>query len=275
MGTTTRIIPGVTGKPNWGDLNKSVTYIAKTVEKEKTEQSSTTAKDQQQITREHKKLLERRAAHLKSTFSNLIKTGGGVKAVTSGKSRSIGKAGMRSSTKLAGFFSSVSSSGLQSALTDIGFGSLTGKKFQDIIDYLLIYCSDTNTGLDETAANKASCEALKEIAAECNNDLDAFEALSKELVDGKGLSDLLCRFWGYYIFEHLSQRFQEKITQHRGEDVSAETFKIIRDDIIGQVKLLNEKRPVSKIDWKGKEGKEKIESIFESIIKIICDETIN
>jgi len=34
MGTTQRIVPGVKGQPNWGDLNKSITHIAKTVEKE-------------------------------------------------------------------------------------------------------------------------------------------------------------------------------------------------------------------------------------------------
>ena len=34
MGTTQRIVPGVKGQPNWGDLNKSIIHIAKTVEKE-------------------------------------------------------------------------------------------------------------------------------------------------------------------------------------------------------------------------------------------------
>lgn len=126
--------------------------------------------------------------------------------------------------------------------------------------------------MDETAANKASSEVFKEIAIETGNDVDKFEQLLKEYVDGNGLSDLLCSFWGYYIFEHLSQRFQEKITQQRGEAVSNETFKIIKDDILGKVKLLNDTRPVVKIDWKGKEGNEIKEAIFESIINIICDE---
>ena len=272
MGTTQRILPGVPGQPNWGDLNKSVTNIAKTVEKENNGQDDVENTTPEQQAKEYKKLIERREYHLKTAFKNLVKTGGGSKNITSGKSSSIGKAGLKSSGKLISFFSNVGAGGLQYALTDIGFGTLTGKNIQDVIDFLLVYCSDTNTGMDEMAANKASCEVLNELAEQSGNNLDEFEKLLKEYVEGKGLADVLCKFWGYYIFEHLSQRFQEKITQQRGEAVSSETFRIIKDDILGRVKVLNESRPVKEIDWKGPEGKKEIESIFESIIKIICDE---
>ncbi|WP_263602708.1 hypothetical protein [Chryseobacterium sp. PET-29] len=70
--------------------------------------------------------------------------------------------------------------------------------------------------MDETAANNASCEIMKELAELTGNDLLKFEEVVKEYVEGKGLSDLLCKFWGIYIFEHLSQRFEEKIQQQKG-----------------------------------------------------------
>lgn len=222
--------------------------------------------------KQYKKLLDRRTEHIKSMFRNLVKTGGGRKAIASGKSSSIGKAGLKSAGKLAGFFTSVASNGLDKTLTDIGFGSLQGKSFNDVIDYLLIYCSDSNQGMDETAANKASCEIMKEIAAQSDNDVKKYQDLIKELVDGQGLADTLCKFWGLYIFEHLSQRFEEKIQQQKGEEVSKETFKIIKDDILGRVKVLNTQRAVSKIDWNKAEGRKEIEKIFDSIIKIICNE---
>lgn len=279
MGTTQRISPGVTNQPNWKGLNSSVTNVAKTVEKEaeieqeENEDSKAITPEQiEQIEKQYKKMIIRRNNHLKSTYKNLIKTGGGVKNISKGKSNSIGKAGLKSSGKIVNFFSSVGSIGLQNALTEIGFGQLDGKSVENVIDFLVVYCSDSATGMDETAANKASSEVLNQIAAESGNDIDRFEQLLKEYVDGSGLSNLLCSFWGYYIFEHLSQRFKEKITQHRGESVSSETFKIIKDDILGRVKVLNESRPVSKIDWKGNEGRREIEAIFESIINILCDE---
>lgn len=286
MGTTQRLTPGVTGQPNWGDLNKSLTHIAKTVEKEQDiekeeENNNDSQKEDEpnpdpiriiQIERAYKKILDRRSTHIKSAYKNLVKTGGGRKAIISGKSSSIGKAGLKSANRITGFFTRVGSSSLEETLSEVGFGSLKGKSFQDVIDFLLIYCSDSNEGMDETAANKASCEVLNELALQSDNDLSQFENLIKELIDGKGLADTLCKFWGLYIFEHLSQRFEEKITQQKGVEIGKETFNIIKEDILGQVRVLNEQRSVSKIDWKGNDGKKEIEQIFDSIIKIICDE---
>ncbi|CAG5015683.1 hypothetical protein DYBT9275_05390 [Dyadobacter sp. CECT 9275] len=286
MGTTQRINPGVTNEPNWGDLSNSITQLAKTLEQEKKlddEEAKENVEDKKENddgkkpvvsdnSKQYKKILDRRTEHIKSMFRNLVKTGGGRKAIASGKSSSIGKAGLKSAGKLAGFFTSVASNGLDKTLTDIGFGSLQGKSFNDVIDYLLIYCSDSNQGMDETAANKASCEIMKEIAAQSDNDVKKYQDLIKELVDGQGLADTLCKFWGLYIFEHLSQRFEEKIQQQKGEEVSKETFKIIKDDILGRVKVLNTQRAVSKIDWNKAEGRKEIEKIFDSIIKIICNE---
>lgn len=287
MGTTQRINPGVTNQPNWGDLSNSITQVAKTLEQEKKldDEAKENEKDKKEDekddnkkpvvsenSKQYKKILDRRTEHIRSVFKNLVKTGGGRKAIASGKSSSIGKAGLKSAGKLTGFFTSVATNGLDKTLADIGFGSLQGKSFSDVIDYLLIYCSDSNQGMDETAANKASCEIMKEIVAQSDNDVKKYQDLIKELVDGQGLADTLCKFWGLYIFEHLSQRFEEKIQQQKGEEVSKETFKIIKNDILGRVKVLNTQRAVSKIDWNKAEGKKEIEKIFDSIIKIICNE---
>jgi hypothetical protein len=274
MGTTQRIVPGVTGEPNWGALSRSITGVAKTVEKE-AETEEEVDKTPEEIKKEEKQyttLIHRREKHIKAAFKNLIRTGGGSKTVSSGKSKSLGRAGKKSAKKIAGFFSGVSQNGLQKELDKIGFGSLTGKSVQDIIDYLLIYTSGTNTGMDETAASKASCEVFDEMAEQTGNDIEKFEKLLHESVDGNGLENILCRFWGLYIFEHLSQRFAEKIEQEKGTEIGKETFKIIKDDIIGRIEVLNVHRPIKQIDWNGIEGSNEIDKIFESVINIICDE---
>tara|TARA_B110001452_G_scaffold267430_1_gene277266 strand:+ start:1943 stop:2770 length:828 start_codon:yes stop_codon:yes gene_type:complete len=274
MGTTQRIVPGVTREPNWGALSRSITAVAKTVEKEAEteEEVDKTPEEIKKEEKQYKTLIHRRDKHLKAAFKNLIRTGGGSKTVSSGKSKSLGRAGRKSAGIIAGFFSGVSQNGLQKELYKIGFGSLTGKSVQDIIDYLLIYTSDTNTGMDETAASKASCEVFDEIAEQTGNDIEEFEKLVQESVDGNGLENILCRFWGLYIFEHLSQRFAEKIDQQKGTEISKETFNIIKDDIIGRIEVLNKDRHVKDIDWNGEEGTKEIDGIFESIINIICDE---
>ena len=274
MGTTQRIIPGVTGEPNWGALSRSITSLAKTVERE-TEIEKEDGKTLEEIKKkdkQYKKLINRRDKHINAAFKNLIRTGGGSKKVSSGKSKSLGRAGRNSARKIVSFFSGVSQNGLQKELDKIGFGSLTGKSVQDIINHLLVYTSGTNTGMDETAASKASCEVFEELAAQTGNDIEEFEKLLQESVDSNGLENILCRFWGLYIFEHLSQRFAEKIEQQKGTEISKETFKIIKDDIIGRIEVLNKHRPIKEIDWNGNEGFKEIDKIFESIINIISDE---
>jgi len=284
MGTTQRIIPGVTGQPNWKDLNKSITNIAKTIEDEnelndeekdeptKSETEEEKLKREQEIAKRYKTITKRRNNHVKKTFNAIVRTGGGKNNIVKGRSNSIGRAGLKSARKLTSFFIGVSSNGLTEALSQIGFGSLEGKSVQNVIDYLLNYCSDSSVGMDETAAKKASCEILNIVAQESGNDIDKFEQLLKDYATGNGLKNLICLYWGIYIFEHLSQRFEEKIAQLRGEQISRETFKIIKDDIQGQVKVLNEHRPISNINWHADEGKKTIEQIFKSILNVICDD---
>jgi hypothetical protein len=275
MGTTQRLNPGVRGEPNWGNLNTSVTSIAKSAETEKetiSEEEKAPEKDKKQFEKKYKQIYERRDRHLKSVYRNLFATGGGARKVSQGTSKSIGRAGLRSSKKLVGFIINVNSQGFKRSLAEIGLAHLEGQSFESIIDYLITYCSDSAVDMDDIAANQASSEVLHNLAELSDNDLDKFENNLKESLKGNGLSNLLCEFWGYYIFEHLSQRFQEKITQQKGSEISRETFKIIKDDILGRVKILNEKRPVVKINWAGADGKMEIEKIFESIINILCDE---
>ncbi|MCU0440448.1 MAG: hypothetical protein MUC49_21355 [Raineya sp.] len=270
MGTTQRLAPGVSNEPNWGDLSKSVTIIAKTVETEKSLGNNNIDPQEEK----YQQIIRKRHKYLQSAVKQLIKTGGGEKKVTNGKSSSIGKAGIKSAQKIKNFFIGVGNVGLQQTLINIdaNFGSLASKTLQEVVDFLLIFCSDSNEGMDETAANNASCEVMKDIAKAAGNSIDKFEQMIKECVGGKGLTDLLCKFWGLYIFEHLSQRFEEKVKQQKGVEIGKKTFEIIKDDILGQVKLLNNKESIAKINWKGSSGKKEIEKIFNSIIKIICNE---
>lgn len=275
MGTTQRLNPGVQGEPNWGNLNKSVTNIAKSIELENEiyhEEENNTDKSKEQFEKQYKLIYQRRNNYLKSLYRNLFETGGGRQKVSTGKSMSIGRAGIKSTDKIVSFITHVGSKGLAQALKEIGFTHLEGKPFSSVIDYLIAYCSDTAIDMDDTAANKASSAIIEQLAEQSGNDIDKFEKVLKGNLEGNGLVNHLCEFWGHYIFEHLSQRFQEKITQQKGEEVCIETFNIIRDDILGRVKLLNDHRPILRMDWQSEDGKKEIEKIFESIINILCDE---
>ena len=280
MGTTQRIIPGVTGEPNWGSLTSSITAMANAVGQElaisddltaaleiaSTNPSEANKKNVDGVIKRQHEIIARRQNHFNSSLSNLIKTGGGRDKVASGKSASLGKAGLRSSKRISSFFISVKSAGLNNSLQRIGF-NVRGKTLTEIVDFLLVHFTDTSSGMDEVAANMASCQLLSEIADGAKS-IKEFEKEIASIVNDNRLTEILCKFFGLYLFEHLSQRFQEKITQMKQEAISSETFSIIKEDILGQVTRLGKSRDLSKVDWKGTDGRQSEESIFNSIIKI-------
>jgi hypothetical protein len=271
MGTTQRIGSGVKNEPNWANLTSSVTSVAKAIADIEEEDHKEKPPEPEKVEIQEKRyatLLKRRDAHVRSACERLIKIGGGSKNISSGNSSKVGRAGLKSSGKLVSFFSSASSNGLQTALTEIGFASLAGKTVRDVIDYLITFCGDSATGMDETAANQAICEVLREVESEADNDLNNLEDLFKVYTDGDKLSELLCNFFGVYIFEYLSERLEERLRQMKGEAIAKETFDHIKKDILGRVTRLNKNKPVAKIDWAGQAGKNEIERIFEAVIKI-------
>lgn len=281
MGTTQRIIPGVSGEPNWGNLNNAVTSIANAVaaeqqigqevervmakEKEKPTQINTQTLEE--LNRRQQRLHRRIENNTSSALRNLIKTGGGGASIIKGKSHSLGKAGLAGARRLSSFFIAVHNGGLKQTLKVLGFTTLKGKTLQNVIDFLLIYFSEDSNGMDEIAANMAACQIMEELSEGVNTLTELENKMQSQIADNT-LTELICDYYGLYLFEHLSQRFQEKITQMKGEAVSKETFRTIKEDIIAQVHALHNTTPLSNIDWKGKAGKDLEEKLFDSIIKI-------
>ncbi len=264
MGTTQRIVPGVTGEPNWGSLSHGVTTVAGTVEKEKNETDKETP-DAAKLNR----LSKRKAKQIKVAASRLILAAGGRASVKTGQSSTVGKAGRRGASRLASFFSTVSTGGLAAAISsaNLPLANLAGLSVDEIIQRVILYCSDGSTGMDETAAN-AACNHLMQQLAEQAMTPEAYEVAIQTAIANNGVEYLLCEYFGLYIFEHLSQRFQEKITQVRGQAVSAATFNEIKLDIIGRVHVIGAERPVSSINWQSAQGQHIIDDIFDSILSI-------
>jgi hypothetical protein len=266
MGTTQRIGSGVKNEPNWGNLTISVTSAAKAEEELESIEDINT--QDIKVSRRINTLEKRKENHIKASINRLVRVGGGSRNISTGGSKSFGRAGLKSSSNLISFFNSVNTSGIKEALGQIGFGSIEGKKTQDVIDFLLSYCNCSSVGMDEAAANSAMYETLKAIENEVDSNIDSLEQLMQSYIDKDKLSSILCSFFGKYIYEYLWERFEERIRQTRGKDVSNSTFDSIKKEIQGRVEFLNTNRPLQNINWNGTEGSREIEQIFESILKI-------
>lgn len=261
MGTTQRLSPGVTGEPNWG-ISNSITAISKIV----IEATADTAPSPQRNT-----VLENRRQHqVKSAVSRLVNSAGGRAKVTGGGSASFGRSGRNVATRIGAFFSDVSQNGLETALQNLGnqLGNLNGVPLREVILRIVQLCSDPSTGMDETAARAACTHLMEQISAQCK-DLSEYEAvIQMAFQNDDTATDLLSEYFGYYIFEHISQRFEEKIAQDRGQSISVDTFEQIKLDIIGRVQRLSATQPLLKINWAGAAGFTIIQTIFDNVLSV-------
>ncbi|WP_299760947.1 hypothetical protein [uncultured Pontibacter sp.] len=264
MGTTQRIVPGVTGEPNWGNTSRGVTAIAGTVNKEQSEQEKDEpdVKRQQQLTKHLQK-------QVGQTVGRLIQAAGGGTSISSGRSATMGRSGRIGAKRLSTFFATVASNGLATALSTPNnpLASLAGLTIEQIIQRIILYCSDGSTGMDETAANAACNHLMEQYAIQAQTPAD-FELVLQAAVGASGVEFILCEYFGYYIFEHLSQRFLEKITQDRGQAVSSATFDEIKLDVLGRVRVLGASLSISNINWQGSQGQQIIDGIFNDVLTI-------
>ncbi len=239
MGTS-KSYEGAKDNPNWSHLSGSVTRIC----------------DTGSISNNS----------LSTVVSNFAKLLGGSNFGGRGKSKIGGRAGIRTAQRLGGFLSDVKSKGFRSALSDIGFDITDTTKTNEAINYLLEYCAGVASSLDETAAKAAERQLLEEIGSKAKN----FEELAlnfEEKIGEYGIEELLVKYYAYYIYEHLSIDFYEKLIEEKGKTATSNFYVQLKKFLVEKVKNVSRKRDLSKVDWAGTDGDELVKNIFEDTLK--------
>jgi hypothetical protein len=272
MGTSHRHIPGVTGEPNWGKTSLSVTSISKAVEEsEELENNPPKNKTPKSIEKRQQVLENRIKSGYHKAVHNLVRAAGGRNAVSSGNARALGHAGVARATAWTRAFQEISEQGLATWLSDRGV-SLIGKSCHEVIEILGNFMYDYLTGLDDTAANEALDYVLKFIEKTAEGNLEKIDNVLNNVVQTDLIKDILDKFFGMYIFSHLSQDFYEKLCKDRGVDNANETMKEIKKCIFEDVSHGVNGRDAGSVDWKGEEGTSFIKKEFDRIIKIISND---
>ncbi|MFW5872113.1 MAG: hypothetical protein ACOCUT_03315 [bacterium] len=239
MGTS-KAYDGIKGNPNWSNLSDSVTRACET--------GPISPNSLNRVT---------------SNFAKLL---GGSKYGGRGRSKIGGRAGIRTAKKLGGFLSDVKSKGFRTALSGIGFVVTDTTKANDAINYLLEYCAGVAALLDDAAAKAAEKQLLEELGSDAKT-LEEFEKNFEEKVDEYGIEELLIRFYSYYIFEHLSIDFYEKLIEDKGRRATSNFYTQLKNYLFEKLKNVSRRRDLSKINWPGKEGDELVKNILEDTLK--------
>ena len=247
MGTSKSYSASVKGQPQWGDLSREVTT------------NCTTAKIP--------------TDNLRKIAGKFVRVVGGSKRAGRGNSRIAGRSGIRNAKNIGRFLGSFSSNGgkLSQALNSIGLPDLSTKSAEDIINHLIEYCSGPASTIDDSAAKEATRKLLEELAAGAET-IDDLEASLKSTLDNESLEEVVISYFSYYILEHLSIMFYEKLVEDKGKTECSSLFKQIKDFINSSLAEMNKTNPLDKINWGGDDGDKVIKNIQEDVLKVFEDE---
>lgn len=276
MGTSQRHNPSVAGQPNWGKSSLSLSAAIKNLERldildaednKKANDidnirvaSSTRRKQRERIAASYRK-------NIHNAVSRLVKASGGKRKVTSGSSRALGHAGIAVLSNFLGAIAEIQKKGLPCWLAEKGI-TLDSKSWKEISDILKDLCSDTVVGMDETAANQALSEILQILDNTINNSTLDVEKVLNNCLGKEQLQDVIDTFFGVYIYAHLSQNFEEKLTKKYSQKEVAKYMADIKDLIISDIKQGVNGLNSTQIDWNSEEGNSYITEEFNRIISV-------
>lgn len=273
MGTSHRHTPTVVGEPNWGKASFAVTNIAKAEEKlnelDTEQENDDQKKTDTQITKQRQELDRQIQRNYHKAVRYLVKAAGGRSKVSNGTSRAIGHAGINIAMGFVSTVSDIINNGLTDWLRRRGIMSLEGESCQTILDLIRNYIEDDVAGLDNTAANEALEYVLDELGQKIGEDLSSFENAMNTLMTSNDIKDLLDKFFGMYIFSHLSQNFKEKLEYEKGTKVMNDTMNEIKELIMDDIQRCSSGKEALCIDWSAEEGKTFVKEEFDRIIYIL------
>lgn len=246
MGTSKSYSASIKGQPQWGSLSAAVT-------------SSCDGK-------------AAAASTLRNIVSKYVSVIGGSARAGRGNSRIGGRAGIRTAKNIGAFLGAFGGAGgnIREALKEVGLTGLDNLPLNEIIDRLLEHCTGPSSTLDDVAAKAASQKILEELAGDVDT-IAEWEEYLKSTLDKQSLEEIIERYFGYYIFEHLSIMFYEKLVVEKGKTECEDLFRQIKDFIFEKTKNMNRTNPLKNINWSGEDTDRLIKNIQEDVLKIFED----
>lgn len=274
MGTSQRHKASVLNQPNWGKTSNDVTAIVKTIIAAQDFASNPPGNwTVKQIAKKQNQYEKRISSCTRKSVRNIVKAAGGRKKVASGNSKAIGHFGVGIGLSWASTMAELNKVGIEAWLESKGIKNFADKSCHDIINIIESLIEEDVIGLDATAAGDALQHVMELVEAMIGDDLDNFDSTINKIMSTEQCSIMICEFFGYYIYSHLSQDFSEKLEKKYGTDNKDATLSEIRDKIIADAKNGYKSKSVLNIDWNGPEGDNFIKEEFDSILYIIgCDD---
>lgn len=238
MGTS-KAYGGLKGNPTWGPLSGAVTR----------------AVNDGYPTRNS----------LRSVMSNAVAHLGGSYGASHGSSKTGGRSGVKTARLFGSFIGNIQNVGFLEALDRIS-GGIDINDVNQAINVILEHCAENAAILDEIAAKAAMRDLLEEIGAEAETIKDLGNNF-EETVKDYGTEELLVKYFGNYLYEHLCIDFYEKLIKEKGIRETDAFYRDLNDYITEKTKTVSKHRDLRQIEWQSNYGQELMQDIFCDTLK--------
>lgn len=184
-----------------------------------------------------------------------------------GSGGGIGRAARNAGQSFGGFLSSVSTVGFDEALREQGLSDLVGRTAAEVVGGLLDVLIGPASTLDEDATRDAFVDLNSELVRE-NAPYEELKRLYSESLNEQGTARLLARFFAQYVFRLVSRYLSEKLLKQEPRDKRGHTLKSIKQTIKAKLDAELFDRDVTRVNWKGTEGRKITETIFKQTLRI-------
>lgn len=179
------------------------------------------------------------------------------------------RSGRRSTASLGAFLAATISRGLGEALRELRLSSLVGKDVDTVFAGLMNAIAPDGSSREEIAGRDAISESLCFLYEKLVlNDTDAdsvFGKLDKDLVEEAVVVSVSAYVYERWLID-LGRKIEEKsVTAAEAVRLEGEMKQYVRDS----VKFDLSKQDVLEMNWKGKEGRDFVQKIYEDAYAFI------
>lgn len=202
---------------------------------------------------------------LARVMSHLVTYLGGSFSASTGSSKIGGGAGLRTARHLGSFLSDIQNHGFYSAINNIAEGDSINDANQ-AVNVIIERCADRAGTLDECAAKAAISDLLKDIGIESDN-LRGIEKEFNSAIEQYGIKEILIKYFGNYLYQHLCNDFYEKLIKEKGIRETDNFYKDLKEFIIERTKSISNNMDLRNVNWKSDAGKSLVQGILNETLK--------
>lgn len=178
-----------------------------------------------------------------------------------------GGSAARVASGVGGFLSAVANRGLAAALDEIGLSSLIGRPVTEILDALLDLLGGPASTIDDVDAREALARLRDEMFGQAET-VDELEALLAAQAAGSMFTDLLTRYFAYYLHERFCRVFYERLIAKVGDLKAGEFLDGILDFLQSKLEEVHLERDVRTINWTSSAGREFVDDLLELTLDV-------